>query len=149
MAASSKILDNGAGSGMFTKIVREAQPECQIVATDISKGMISTLSQHNWSNVQTIVADAMDLQSAGLSEQTFTHSMGTIFIPFVPDPSKVIAEMQRVTKSGGVIALATWSRVSWVPVWQEAVREVVDADWTAPPLFHLEATELEDVKGLL
>lgn len=132
---------------MLTQVIRERYPESQITAADISQGMISNFEKNDWRNVQTIVADAMNLQAAGLSDHAFTHSLGTFFLPFVPDPAKVISEMQRVTRPGGVVAVSTWSRVSWVPVWQEAVRATVDSDWVAPPLFHVKTTELEDVKS--
>lgn len=145
---SSKIFDNGAGSGMFTQVIQERYPEAQITAADISKGMIQALEKNGWKNVSTLVADATDLQAAGLKDGSFTHSMGTFFLPFVPDPAKVIGEMQRVTQPGGIVAVSTWSRVSWVPLWQEAVRATVDSHWIAPPLFHTSTTELGDVKGL-
>lgn len=144
---SSKVLDNGAGSGMFTQVIREKYPQAQITAADISKGMISALDENEWRNVKTLVADATDLQAAGLKDGSFTHSMGTFFLPFVPDPARVISEMRRATESGGVVAVSTWSRVSWTPLWQEAVRATVDPNWNAPPLFHTKTTELEDVKN--
>lgn len=53
--------------------------------------------------------------------------------------------MHRVLRPGGVAGIATWSRVSWVPSWQTAVRKTQggDPDYVAPPLFHTGTTELE------
>lgn len=99
-------------------------------------------------NIKTAVVDAMDLRAAGFGDERFTHSLGTFFLPFVPNPIQVLQEMKRVTQSGGVVGVSTWSRVSWVPIWQAAVRSTIDPGWTAPPLFHSQTTELEDVKAL-
>lgn len=59
--------------------------------------------------------------------------------------------MERVTKPGGVVAISTWSRISWFSIWEEAVKEAVDADYTLPPLsniFHEDTTEVEDDRRL-
>jgi ubiquinone/menaquinone biosynthesis C-methylase UbiE len=148
VTSSSKIFDNGAGSGMFTSVLLDEHPGTSITAADVSSGMIEALKQNNWENVKTLVVNAMDLQAAGLRDQSFSHSFGTFFLPFVPDPSVVILEMKRVTEPGGVVAVSTWSRVSWVPLWQQAVRATVDSQWTAPDLFHTKTTEASDVQEL-
>lgn len=148
--STSKILDNGAGSGMLTSLILSQYPSTPIIAADISPGMLRTLesSHPDWKSVETVVADAMDLLSAGLTDAMFSHSLGTFFLPFVPDPKQVLSEMRRVTQPGGVVGISTWSRVSWVPIWQAAVRATVNPEWTAPPLFHVQTTELSDVKAL-
>lgn len=146
---SSRLLDNGAGSGMFTQVILEKHPGTEIVAADVSAGMIETLSKNDWSTVTPLVANAVDLKAAGLQDGTFTHVLGTFFLNFVPNPTKVVVEMQRVaTPGGGVVGLSTWSRVSWVDPWERAVRATVDPKYTAPPLFHPKTTELEDVRQL-
>lgn len=147
-----RFFDNGAGSGMFTSTILKVKPKAQITAADLSSGMIDTLKKEGqkqgWTTVKTLVADASDLQAAGLKDESFTFSAGTFFLPFVSDPAKVIAEMTRVAEPGGVVAVSTWSRVSWVPLWQEAVRETLDSSYTAPALFHTGTTEREDIEKL-
>lgn len=144
---SSRIFDNGPGTGMLTSVILEQYPLASITAADVSSGMIGGLKANNWKTVNTLVADASDLRAARLEDQTFTHSMGTFFLPFVPYPQQVIAEMSRVTQPGGVVAVSTWSRISWVTPWTEA-RRTIEPDYIAPPLFHTGTTEREDVEDL-
>lgn len=147
---SSTFFDNGAGSGMMTSVIVERFPNNATTAADVSSGMIDTLKQNDWKNVKALVADACDLRSAGLENAAFTHSLGTFFLPFVPDPSQAVREMTRVTEPGGVVALATWHKdtPSWVEPWQKAVRASVDPNWTAPEVFHPKTTDPEAVRGL-
>lgn len=150
--SSSSFLDNGAGSGMLTSLILESFPGADVTAADISPGMIDSLKTtaeaNAWRSVRSLVVDASDLGAGGLKDATFTHSLGTFFLPFVSDPLKVILEMKRVTKTGGVIAVSTWSRVSWVEIWEKAVRETLDSNYIAPALFHIGTTELEDIQKL-
>lgn len=109
----------------------------------------ATAAREHWSSVKPMVADASDLTGAGIADRTFTHSMGTFFLPFVADPARVLAQMCRVTIDGGVVAVSTWSRISWVSAWEAAVRETIDPAYTAPLLFHAQTTEPEDVRALM
>ncbi|EME42855.1 hypothetical protein DOTSEDRAFT_72335 [Dothistroma septosporum NZE10] len=147
---TSIVFDNGAGSGMQTSLVLEEYPGTQITATDVSSGMIDNLKKNQWPTVTAHVADATDLESAGLKDKSFTHSMGTFFIPFVSDPDKVVREMARVTKPGGVVGLATWHKdtPSWSSPLQIAVRQVMDPKWTAPEVFHPATTDPDDVRKM-
>ncbi|KAI5363645.1 putative methyltransferase type 11, S-adenosyl-L-methionine-dependent methyltransferase [Septoria linicola] len=150
---SPKFFDNGAGSGMFTSTILQANPKARITAADVSSGMINTLKaeakKQGWTTVTTLVADASDLRAAGIKDGSFTFTAGTAFLPFVQDPAKVVAEMARITEPSGIVAVSTWSRVSWVPLWEEAVQKTLDSSYKAPALFHPGTTERDDVADLL
>lgn len=126
-------LDNGAGAGMLTTLLKRRDPDSSIVATDISPGMIEGLSQtikhEAWSNVTTHVLDAQDLSK--LSAGSFSHVLSTFVLNFMASPETACREMYRVARPGGVIGLATWSRVSWVPVWERAV-QTLRPEYKAP-----------------
>lgn len=147
---SSKVFDDGAGSGMLTSLIIEQYPNTAVTAADVSSGMIETLKKNKWSNVEALVADACDLGAAGLKSQRFTHSIGTFYLNFVSSPQKAITEMARVTKPGGIVALASWHKdtPSWTLPWQKAVRASMNPDWEAPPVFHHESTNPEDIERL-
>jgi ubiquinone/menaquinone biosynthesis C-methylase UbiE len=153
---TSKFLDNGAGSGMLTSTILDHVPGAQVTAADLSPGMIDTLNatsrERNWDTVTTLVADACDLRSAGLKDDTFTHSAGSAFLPFVPDPTQALAEMKRVTQPGGALGVTTWMQPSWHGLWEAAVRASVDPQYTLPPLsdhFHPDTSDVERMRGLM
>lgn len=147
---SSAVFDNGAGSGMQTSLILEEYPGTHVTAADVSSGMIDTLKENKWPTVTALVADATDLGSAGLKDKSFTHSMGTFFLNFVPDPDKVVKEMVRVTEPGGPVSLATWHKEtpSWSRPLQMAVREIIDPKWTAPEVFHPASTDPDDIQRM-
>lgn len=146
---SPHVLDNGAGSGQLTGLIKARYPDIPIVASDISKGMLESLGQkattEGWRNTRTAVQDAQDLNE--LSNDSFSHVFCTFVINFTQDPRKAISEMHRVLRPGGVVGLLTWSRVSWVPCWEAAVRKVQGgAKYEAPLLFHPDTLETETMR---
>lgn len=138
---SASVLDNGAGSGMLTSLLRERYPSLPILATDISPGMLETLRQ-KLPGVETRVLNAEGLD--GLEHGAFSHVLSTFVVNFLADPARGVAEMARVARPGGVVAIANWSRVSWVPIWEGAVRGTSGGDkgYAAPALFHEMSTEM-------
>ena len=146
---NARILDDGAGSGQLTGIVKSRYPNLPIVASDISKDMLATLDEtaqrESWENTRTIVQDAQNLKD--LEDGSFSHVLCTFVISFTADPQKSICEMHRVLHPGGVVGLATWSKISWVPIWEAAVHQVQGStDYRAPDLFHPDTLSVADVK---
>lgn len=144
-APDASAFDNGCGTGVLTRSLRENFPECPILAADASAGMIDILKTklgNTASNITTRVLDARHL--AGVADDTFTHAFSTFMICLAPDPEIIAAEMYRVTKPGGVLGLAVWGDpyfgVFNTP-WTRACREVMpdyepeiimDRAWTVP-----------------
>lgn len=148
----TRVLDNGAGSGQLTGLIKSKYPDVPIVATDLSKGMLETIDKkatsEGWKNTQTIIQDAQNLDK--LSDDSFSHVLCTFVINFTEDPEKTVREMHRVLRSGGVVGIATWSKVSWVSCWQDAVRKVQGSDeYQAPLLFHHGTMDPEFMKEAL
>lgn len=136
---NTHVLDNGAGSGQLTGLIKSKYPDVPITATDLSKTMLETLEQKSvsegWNNTRTIVQDAQNLNE--LADASVSHVFCTFVINFTEDPQKAVGEMHRVLRPGGVVGISTWSRVSWVACWEAAVRKVQGgSDYHAPLLFH-------------
>lgn len=144
----ASVLDNGAGSGMMSSILREKYPRLPVTAADVSKGMLDTLREKH-GNIETKVLNAEDLK--GLNDGQFSHVVCTFMVNFLADAAKGVAEMARVARPGGVVGIANWSRVSWVPVWEGAVRrtEGGDGNYKAPSLFHVKSTETEGNREMM
>jgi ubiquinone/menaquinone biosynthesis C-methylase UbiE len=135
---STRVFDNGAGTGILTAQVQAHFPDTKVVAADISQGMIDCLNRlsrsKQWRNVETVVADA---QALSFEESSFTHSMSTFMIGSAEHPDRVIAEMYRVTVPGGMLGLGAWAGGCWGPIWQKAVRMAeCNEMYTSPQLIH-------------
>lgn len=140
-------LDNGCGAGMVTKLLKTEFPKIPVTATDISAGMIEqakeTAKEENW-DIQFYQSNSEDLKD--LQEGHFSHVFSTFVIIFTQEPLKAYKEVQRVLQCGGAAGIANWSRISWVPLWEEAARAVRGNDYVAPNIFHGRTTELEAVE---
>lgn len=130
-------LDNGCGAGMVTSLLKSKFPAVPITATDVSTGMLESTreraKEERWdatfhqSNAENLVE---------LNSNSFSHVFSTFVISFTDLPSKAIGEMYRVLSPNGIVGIATWSDISWVPIWQEAARAVKGDAYVAPTLFH-------------
>lgn len=149
----ARVLDNGAGAGMMTSILKKRCPTIEVLATDLSSGMLETMrrtgEEQGWldETVETRVLNAEDL--TGIEDACISHALSTFVLSFTSDPTKACREMRRVTRPGGLIGLSTWSRVSWIPVWERAVRAAGKPDFKAPTLFQPDTMEVEGVRKML
>lgn len=142
-----RFLDDGCGAGAVTSLLKSRFPSVDVTATDVSTGMLDSARQRarteNW-NATFLQMNAEDL--SGLDSNSFSHGFSTFVISFTDQPSKAMKEMQRVLRPGGTAGIANWSRISWVPIWQEAARAVKGDDYIAPTLFHPDTMEVDTIE---
>ena len=132
---SAAALDNGAGSGVVTTVLRTRFHHLPILAADLSPGMLETIEKKHLQLVQTQVLDALDLSP--IDDNTFTHSLSTFMIQFTADPLRALREMYRVTKPGGTLGLCMWGELCFNAPWEETVRQI-EPDYTYPDVWPTE-----------
>jgi SAM-dependent methyltransferase len=107
LQAGSCVLDLGCGTGSLTRAVldRIGEAGC-VVGVDISAPFI----EHARANVTDERAsfDVQDATQLSFASGEFDASVSLLVLNFIPDARTAVAEMLRVTRSGGVIAAATW-----------------------------------------
>lgn len=133
LTASSKVLDVGAGTGVLTRVIHEAQPQAHIVATDLSAGMLDQIEKMD--NVETKVLDATNL--AGLQDNTFTHVVSTFALQFIPEQEAALNEMRRVLMPcsyNGILALGIWGEIGFRYPWEKAMK-TVEPDYVFPDFY--------------
>lgn len=118
---STRALDNGAGTGVVTTVLRSRFPNIPILAADLSPGILETIEKKRLSQVTCQVLDAMDL-SPTIADDTFSHTLSTFMVQFAADPLRTLKEMYRVTKPGGTLGLCLWGEVCFDAPWEETVR---------------------------
>jgi SAM-dependent methyltransferase len=77
------------------------------------------------------VADAEDLPFDDDSFDVVVSVMGMIF---APDPARATAELYRVCKPGGTVAVTAWANDGWAIIWRQRAVQVVPQ--AAPPGEH-------------
>lgn len=99
-------LDCGCGNGAFTEEIAKLTAPASVTGVDPSEGQITFARKRAiGANVNFEVGDAQDLP---LPAAKFDASVMALAIAFVPDPAKGVAELARVTKSGGTVASYMW-----------------------------------------
>jgi ubiquinone/menaquinone biosynthesis C-methylase UbiE len=129
-------LEIGAGTGYFTLNLMRAGVIEQATCTDISPGMLSTLSanaERLGLDVETVATDAEGLPFA---EESFDLVIGHAILHHIPDLGRAFREFARVLAPGGTLLFAGepsryGDRVANVPkrlaalaapVWRRAIR---------------------------
>ena len=101
-----RVLDVGCGTGSLTFTVANTTKASKIVGIDRSAGFIEYGRSTNTDPRVTL--EVGDAQQLPYPDSTFDKSLSLLVIQFVPDPPRVIAEMRRVTRPGGMVAFCTW-----------------------------------------
>lgn len=148
----ARSLEIGAGTGYFTLNLLQAGVVSEATCTDISPGMMRTLSANAARlglKVRTARADA---ESLPFPDQSFDLVLGHAVLHHLPDLDRAFAEFHRVLRPGGRIAFAgepsrTGDRLAAVPkrganavapVWRGLLRAR-----PAPPAGHAETNSDE------
>ena len=99
-------LEIGSGTGYFTLNLMRAGLIRQATCTDISLGMLGTLSSNAERlglDVNTVVADAERLP---FEDESFDLVLGHAILHHIPDLQMAFAEFMRVLKPGGTVLFA-------------------------------------------
>ena len=104
--AVNRVLDVGSGTGSLTfELARDPRLE-SIEGIDFSPIYVEHARRHARDNRVTFrVGDACELPYA---DGSFDCAFSSLVLQFVPNPDRAIREMRRVTRSGGIVAAATW-----------------------------------------
>jgi ubiquinone/menaquinone biosynthesis C-methylase UbiE len=106
------ILDIGCGNAR--DIIAMLRAGARVVGVDLSEGMIAQasrdLSAAGYADVRLEVGDATRLQFA---DATFDRVLCSEVIEHIPDAPRALAEIHRVLKPGGTLAISTPNRRSW------------------------------------
>jgi SAM-dependent methyltransferase len=116
-AAPKRLLDVGAGSGLYFTAMRERYPDVEYYSIDLSPSMLRAHPQP----AQICVADAMKLPFAnGSFDVVMAHHM----LFYVPDIDVSLQECKRVLTADGTLVTATNS-VQTMPEFQALFRRAL------------------------
>lgn len=107
LVAGWRVLDVATGSG--NAAIAAARRECDVTGIDYVPGLLDrarTRAQAEGLVVEFLEADAEELPFADAS---FDAVLSVVGVMFAPDQERAAAELTRVCRPGGRIALASWT----------------------------------------
>lgn len=116
-----RALDIGAGSGWFSREMRKAGAD--VCALDLAEGMLRHIRTRRHAD-NCLLADA---EALPLADNSINLCFSNLAVQWCGNLAQAAAEMQRVTRSGGSVAVATVSAGS---LWQ--LRQAWQAADNAP-----------------
>jgi SAM-dependent methyltransferase len=100
------VLDVGSGTGALTAAVVSAAPSSRVIGIDPAASYVAfAQARHPGARISFEVGDAQQLRFA---DNSFDRTVSLLVLNFVPDRTRALAEMIRVTRPGGIIAAAVW-----------------------------------------
>ena len=141
----TRVLEVACGTGISTRHLAAALPPgSQIIATDLNQAMLDHAGKVNGNlpGVTYAQADALDLPFGDADFDAVVCQFG---IMFFPDKAKGMAEMARVLRPGGMLALNVWDSFAENPsvaIVAGVIKGFFDTD---PPRFLEVPFSLHDV----
>jgi SAM-dependent methyltransferase len=120
VSANERVLDVGCGTGHLTREIAAA--DASATGIDLSTPYVEFAQRTTADERVTFeVGDALDLP---YQHRTFDRTLSMLALDVLPDPSRGLHEMRRVTRKGGTVAVVVNDfRCGWTPfslVWDAA-----------------------------
>ncbi len=106
LAPGESVLDLGCGTGSLAFALTQRGEPRRILGVDLARPYVEYAAARSRDpRLSFQIGDATRLN---LPDASFDRSFSLLALNFIPDPSRAIAEMRRVTRPGGVVAAAVW-----------------------------------------
>ena len=99
-------LDVGCGTGALSQTVLHLTEPASIKGIDRSEGFVDFAREHVRDD--RVRFEAGDAESLTDDSKSFDAVVSGLVLNFIPHPERALAEMKRVTRSGGVVAVYVW-----------------------------------------
>ena len=104
--AGGQWLDVGCGTGALSETILQLAQPAAIKGIDRSEGFINFAKENvPDSRAEFEVGDAEELSE---DTESFDAVVSGLVLNFIPHPERALAEMRRVTRAGGVVAVYVW-----------------------------------------
>jgi SAM-dependent methyltransferase len=103
---ASRVLDVGCGTGSLADAWAQRGPRGEFFGVDIAPVYVER-ARHRLADARATF-DVQDACALDLPDDSFDCAVSLLVLHFVPDATRAIAEMARVTRAGGIAAAAVW-----------------------------------------
>jgi len=100
------VLEVGCGTGSLTRALLESGPKVQVTGVDGSADYIAI--NREASDERRVKLEQGDAQALPYPDRNFDRTVSLLVMNFIPDATRAVMEMKRVTRAGGSVAAAVW-----------------------------------------
>ena len=110
LQVGERVLDVACGTGLVaTRASAAVGATGSVVGTDLSARMVEAAAQRAAeANATSVRFARMDAEALELPDASVDVALCALGLMYVPEPERALAEMRRVLKPGGRLALAVW-----------------------------------------
>ena len=112
LRSGTTVLDVAAGNGNAT--LAAARRFCDVTSTDYVEGLLKRGQLGAAAEGLTIRFQQADAEALPFAVETYDVVMSTFGVMFTPDQGQAAAELARVTRKGGTIAMANWTAEGFI-----------------------------------
>ena len=123
LTSESSVLDVGAGTGAGTRHLVELVGPERVAAVEPTELFVEALR----SRLPGVDSRLERAESLSFEDDSFDAALAQLVLNFMPDPEAGVAEMRRVTRSGGAVAACVWDypgEMTLLRVFWEAAAEL-------------------------
>ncbi|THF54789.1 class I SAM-dependent methyltransferase [Pseudothauera rhizosphaerae] len=138
LAPGQRVLDLASGPCLLAReAAARVAPGGWVLASDIAEGMLAEGARRAVADGCTVLAcAAADAEHLCLPDAAFDHVLAGLALFMFPHPDRALAEMRRVLRPGGRLALSVWGRAEEVPLIaraQDCIARLLPAPRVARP----------------
>ena len=100
------VLDVGCGTGSLAAEISKRAGGSRVMGIDVSEPYVAFARQRHAS--PSLAFETGDAAAIRFADGAFSAALAQLVLTFVPHPGRVVGEMARVTRPGGVVAAAVW-----------------------------------------
>jgi SAM-dependent methyltransferase len=126
LRAGERFLDLACGTGGVALVAARAGAE--VTGFDLSAGQLEKARAAATAAGLEIQFDEGDVQQLPYGDASFAAIASTFGIIFAPDPRRAAAELARVTRPGGRLALTVWTDDDWAELSRSVGREPPESE---------------------
>src|SRR3954468_377522 len=142
LSAGSRVLDVAAGTGNAS--IAAARCGCRVTSTDFVPALLARGRERAEAEHMPMDFDVAAAEALPYPDGSFDAVLSVVGAMFAPDQERVAAELTRVCRSGGTIAMANWTPDGFIgEMFRTVARHIAPSGMPSPVLWGDEATVRE------
>lgn len=117
ISEGARVLDVGVGDG--NTAIEAARRGAAVTGVDLTPAQLRKARRRAAEAGVDLVLHEANAEALPLADDSFDAVASTFGVIFAPDHSRAAAELCRVCRPGGQVAITAWVRSGWFAIWRE------------------------------